>query len=132
MKETINDLLTLQGLELQPGSDETLIAELRLRIPAPILGHYDRLRVRGKKGVAIARNGVCIECHMRIPIGVLATLTTGADIQLCSCGRYLFLPVALPASAAPVAEKKHQRKTRKKKTASPEPGPPTGGSTPGG
>jgi len=108
MKEIINDLLTLQGLEWQHG-DTVLIAELRLRIPVPILGHYDRLRARQKKGVG----GVCAECHMRIPIGVLANLASGADIQLCTCGRYLFLPAALPPSPVPAPPVKPKRKSKK-------------------
>ncbi len=62
-------------------------------IPQPIIGHYDRLRVRGKKGVAVVRNQVCTGCHMHVPIGQITMLMRGEDIQLCeSCGRYLYLP----------------------------------------
>jgi hypothetical protein len=85
------------------------------------------MRARGKKGVAIARNGVCIECHMRIPIGVLATLTMGADIQLCSCGRYLFLPAALPA--APPIPAKPKRRSKKAAATPPPPSAPEPGSS---
>ncbi len=62
-------------------------------MPAQILGHYDRLVARGKKGVAVVRNQVCTGCHMRLPIGTINTLMQGNDIQLCdTCGRYLYLP----------------------------------------
>ena len=72
---------------------EAQAAELRGRIPQPIIGHYDRLRVRGKKGVAVVRNQVCTGCHMHVPIGQITVLMRGEDIQLCeSCGRYLYLP----------------------------------------
>ena len=96
MNTVLLDLLKLQALEFGETSDKNLevqVAELRARLPLPILGHYDRLRVRGKKGVAIVRNQVCSGCHMRVPIGQITELMRGEDIQLCeSCGRYLHLP----------------------------------------
>lgn len=114
MKDVIGILTKLQQLEWTSGdSPESL--ELRQTIPAPILGHYDRLRARGKKGVAVVRNGVCGECHLRVPIGVLANLVHRSDIQLCNCGRYLYLAeeIALPTVAALEPPK---RKTRSKKS----------------
>ena len=89
-------------------------AELRAKIPAPILGHYDRLLARGKKGVAIVSNQVCTGCHMSVPIGVITMLMRGEDIQLCdTCGRYLYLPapVAVPA-AEPPADKKPEKSAK--------------------
>jgi len=98
MNAAIQKLLKLQALEFgeETGkSVETQIAELRGEIPPPILGHYDRLRVRGKKGVALVRNQVCTGCHMQQPIGKITVLMRGEDIQLCdTCGRYLYLPDA--------------------------------------
>src|SRR5688572_29324514 len=52
MKDVIGILTKLQQLEWTSG-DSTASSELRQTIPAPILGHYDRLRARGKKGVAM-------------------------------------------------------------------------------
>lgn len=96
MKTLMQDLLKLQALEFNPPSKEdtsTQMAELRAKIPAQILGHFDRLIARGKKGVAVVRNQVCTGCHMRLPIGTINTLMQGTDVQLCdSCGRYLYLP----------------------------------------
>jgi hypothetical protein len=121
MNDLLPNLLKLQGLDFSDTPNQSVEAqrtELRALIPQPILGHYDRLVVRGKKGVAVVRNQVCTGCHMRLPIGTINTLMQGQDIQLCdSCGRYLYLlpeptestPVEPPAPAKPAP------KTRKRK-----------------
>jgi hypothetical protein len=124
LSSTMNDLLTnllkLQGIDFSDarGPDaEVRRTELRALVPAQILGHYDRLVVRGKKGIAIVRNQVCTGCHMKLPIGTINTLMQGQDIQLCdTCGRYLCL--ASPAENAPaeaVAPAKPAAKPRKRK-----------------
>lgn len=97
MRQIMDRLLVLQTLQLQArklsSEDEGRVQELRAQVPAPVLGHFDRLLVRGKRGVAIARNGVCNECHLRITSGTLATLAYTNDVHLCdNCGRYLYLP----------------------------------------
>jgi predicted nucleic acid-binding Zn-ribbon protein len=96
MNNVLQDLLKLQVLEFGEALDkkaEAQATELRGEIPQPMLGHYDRLRARGKKGVAVVRNQVCTGCHMHIPIGQINMLMRGEDVQLCeSCGRYLYLP----------------------------------------
>ncbi len=96
MNELLKNLVKLQELELEKPTDakkKALIAELRGTIPPQILGHYDRLMARGKKGIVAVRNRVCTACHMGIPVGTVATIMHGTDIQLCgSCGRYLYLP----------------------------------------
>ena len=123
MHAVLQNLLKLQALEFEtaPGSStDAQVQTLRTAIPAPILGHYDRLRVRGKKGVALVRNQSCTGCHMRQPLGKLTILMRGEDIQLCdSCGRYLYLPdeaemrfVEHMAATKPVAKPK--RASRKK------------------
>lgn len=115
MNATIENLLKLQSIEFgdEKGSAKH-IADLRANIPEPILGHYDRLRARDKKGVAVVRNQVCSGCHMRLPIGVITTLMQDRDIQLCdSCGRYLYLELqAVPVE--PVAPVKPVKKRRSK------------------
>ena len=96
MKKLIENLLKLQTLEFDEAAGakrEGRIAEVRAQIPAQILGHYDRLVARGKKGLASVRNEVCTGCHMHVPRAVILTLMHGDDIQLCDCcGRYLYLP----------------------------------------
>jgi len=127
MKELMRNLIKLQALdfsEIKDKNTETATAELRGKIPPQILGHYDRLVVRGKKGVALIRNQVCTGCHMFLPVAVVATLKRGEDIQLCdSCGRYLYLAEeenapALEQPAAPA--KPSARKPRKRKTPIPD------------
>jgi predicted nucleic acid-binding Zn-ribbon protein len=96
MNNVLQNLLKLQALEFgETGQKkvEAQVAELRGKIPQPILGHYDRLRARDKKGVAVVRNQSCTGCHMHVPIGLITVLMRGEDIQLCeTCGRYLYLP----------------------------------------
>ncbi len=97
MRKIMDQLLALQKLELnsraKSSAPQPEAKQLREQVPAPILAHYDRLMARGKKGVAIARNGVCSECHLRITGGKLLDLSAGKDVQLCdNCGRYLYLP----------------------------------------
>jgi hypothetical protein len=109
MRKIMDQLVALQTLEL-PGRAPTTAASpeaknLREQIPAPMLAHYDRLRARGKKGVALARDGVCSECHIRITGGRLLGLSAAKDVQLCdNCGRYLYLPpeAAVALSARPI------------------------------
>jgi predicted nucleic acid-binding Zn-ribbon protein len=105
MKMLMENLVRLQSLECdepaKPGH-AAQIAELRGQIPAPILGHYDRLRARGKKGVAAVRHQVCTGCHMSVPLATVLTLKHGTDVQLCdSCGRYLYLPPEEESAPAP-------------------------------
>lgn len=125
----LTNLLKLQALEFNETRQknvEAQMTQLRGSIPAQILGHYNRLVARGKKGVAVVRNQVCTGCHMQLPIGTINTLMQGQDIQLCdTCGRYLYLPdpaesqfverlaAAKPAgkSAAKPAPKPRKRKT---------------------
>lgn len=120
MKELLQNLLKLQALDFEEITDknaEATTAQLRAKIPAQILGHYDRLVARGKKGVAMVRGQVCAGCHMSVPIGAIMTLKHGDDIQLCeNCGRYLYLPPAgetEPAESVPA--QKPAKKTRKSK-----------------
>src|ERR1035438_4977367 len=104
MNILLQNLIKLQSLEfgeIREKNAEATIAELRGKIPPQIIAHYDRLLARGKKGVAAVRNQVCTGCHMRVPIGVVATLMHETDIQICeSCGRYLYLSDS-PQTTAP-------------------------------
>jgi hypothetical protein len=128
MNNVLQNLLKLQALEFGEAatkSVEAQAAELRGNIPQPILGHYDRLRVRGKKGIAIVRNQVCTGCHMRVPIGQITVLMRHEDVQLCeSCGRYLYLPdpveIEVPASVevATAATKEAKAAVKEAKAAS--------------
>jgi len=115
MNELLQNLIKLQSLEFEESTKKTAapaIAELRAKIPPQILGHYERLVARGKKGLAAVRDQVCTACHMRVPIGVITTLMRNDDIQLCdSCGRYLYLSEA----TAPVVPEMTTKTVRAKK-----------------
>jgi uncharacterized protein len=119
MNSNIQNLLKLQTIEFgEEKGSEKQISDLRRLIPEPILGHYDRLRARDKKGVAIVRNQVCAGCHMRLPIGVITVLMQDRDIQLCdSCGRYLYLEPQTAAPVEPVAPAKPVKKRKAKAVA---------------
>jgi predicted nucleic acid-binding Zn-ribbon protein len=116
MNDVIANLLTLQ--EIQFGSRKSTQSEietLRKTVPEPILGHYDRLIARGKKGVAVVKNGTCTGCYMRLASGTLQILMRRADIQLCdTCGRYLYLSETAEAAPTEPAPKKAAAKRKKK------------------
>ncbi len=102
MKQILETLLALEKLQLHTKAlslkDEAEILRLREKVAAPILAHFDRLIAQGKKGVAMARHGVCSECHLRISSGTLASLAYTNDVHICdNCGRYLFLAENEPA-----------------------------------
>jgi predicted nucleic acid-binding Zn-ribbon protein len=96
MKNLIENLLKLQAIEFggaAGAATEKPRAELRAKIPLPILSHYDKLMARGKKGVAVIKGQTCGECHVQVPRNTVLILMHGTDIQLCAnCGRYLCLP----------------------------------------
>jgi predicted nucleic acid-binding Zn-ribbon protein len=121
MNVVLQNLSKLQALEFGEAGAKNATGEaeaLRGVIPQPFLGHYDRMRARGKKGLAAVRNQVCTGCHMKQPPGKIATILRGEDIQLCdSCGRYLYVPPETPAEpAASAAEAKKPAKPRKRRT----------------
>ena len=108
----LSQLLALQDRQLGPKAagapkNEGLEA---LRGKAPeVLAHYERLILRGKKGVAVVRNGVCGACHLRITRGNLVALARPNEVQQCdNCGCHL-LPVDEPK---PVVEEKPVRASR--------------------
>ncbi len=85
---------------------EDAINSVRAKLPAPILGHFDRQKSRGKLGIAPVRGGVCGACHLKMPLGHVAELRHKQDdLALCdNCGTYIYLPpdemVVLPAQPA--------------------------------
>jgi predicted nucleic acid-binding Zn-ribbon protein len=99
MRKVMEHLLALQNFQLNARwHSPVVLAEMeqrRAEVAPPILAHFERMIARGKKGVAVVRDGVCTECHLRVTTGKLANLSAGNDIWLCdNCGRYLYLPEA--------------------------------------
>ena len=59
MNELIRNLVALQSLEfaeIKVENKEAAAAELRAKVPPPILAHYDRLVARGKRGWPLCAN----------------------------------------------------------------------------
>jgi len=99
MRKIMEHLLAIQNYQLNArGHTPAVLAEIaqrRAEVPAPVLAHFERMIARGKKGVAVVRDGVCTECHLRLTTGKLARLAADTDIWLCdNCGRYLYLSEA--------------------------------------
>lgn len=96
---------------------------LRRQIPEPILAHYDRLRARGKRGVALVRHGVCSGCQMKLATGVHAALLRDEDIAMCdSCARYLLVaPDQPPPAPEPEPPPKKAPAKRGRRKAPPNP-----------
>ena len=119
--QNLMELQTLEFEESQNPRSTIRTAELRGLIPPQILTHYDRLRVRGKKGLAAVNNHVCAGCHMQVPLGAIMSLKHHQDIQLCeNCGRYLYLPKE-PAEPPPIpAVSKSVRTQRGRKKTAPK------------
>ncbi len=109
----MDDLVVLQDRELRksrsPSEGDSAARKLRGRIPESVLLHFDRWLARGRKAVAVVHNGVCGECHIHLPIGVVAALASGQEFQQCSnCGRYLDLAKD-PSVTAPPAKADRKR-----------------------
>lgn len=118
MTQVLDSLLQLQAFELGIQSPtNTAIEELRKSIPAQFLQHYDRLRARGKKGVAMVRHGVCSQCHMQVAVGLLASLRHEDALYRCqTCGAFLCLaPEPPPVMEMPPRAVKPGRRGRPRK-----------------
>lgn len=131
MHKIMDRLLTVQKLQFdaraQTAASKAEAEKLRAEVPPPILAHYDRLAVRGKKGVALVRNGVCSECHLRLTGAKVIGLSAAPnEIHLCdNCGRYLHLPetpTALPDATPPPTTEVKVKRTRTSKKAVPHVG----------
>jgi predicted nucleic acid-binding Zn-ribbon protein len=116
----IERLFELQEIELGPKprspKAREAAASIRNEIPPTVLGHYDRLLARGKKGVALVRHGVCSGCRMKLASGIYAALLRDEDIAMCdSCARYLLIAADTPVERAPPVSRKPGRRSRSDK-----------------
>ena len=108
MNGVTENLLALQELarrQKNPSVEqEREIDGLRKDIPESVLSQFDRWMARGRKAVAVVRNGVCGECHLKLTLANIGALTFGDEIQRCgNCGRFLYLPEDEPMSSPPSA-----------------------------
>jgi predicted nucleic acid-binding Zn-ribbon protein len=109
--EAVNALLELHQLEdklaqlkrKDSGPTPAKIKEVRSRLPEQILSHHDRMRIKGKRSVAVIReNWVCGGCFLVIPIGERAGILAQKDVYLCqTCGRFLYPDAGLEKTTAP-------------------------------
>jgi predicted nucleic acid-binding Zn-ribbon protein len=94
---------------------EALIESLRGSVPLHVLLQHDRLRARGRRSVAEARNGVCSGCHMNLPSGTMLEVKRESSLVKCDyCGRFLFLAKeeAVSPATSPAKEKSTSRRAR--------------------
>lgn len=119
MRSLVESLYSAQQRLRSPSTTDaerqTLLENLRLQIPAPVLAHFLRLFSQGRKAVALVRHGVCSNCHLRVPSGVVAALAQPRDLHLCeTCGSYLLLPSSEPSTptARPTPVARRGRKPR--------------------
>ena len=129
MNPTIETLTALQELTnraSKPASkaQQAAISQLRAKLTVPILVYFDRHVTRGRTVVAKVHNGVCLSCHLRVPVGTVATLVSSSNLVTCeNCGAYLtlapdegaFLPVA-PGTSRVKVRRVTKRKTPTKPT----------------
>lgn len=114
MNTVVACLFEVQKIEFL--SSKTAPVTLRNQIPSDLLDVYERSRVRGRKAVAMVRNGVCGECHLRVPVGTLVDVMHGEVMRCGNCGRFLHLPedapltVSTSSSSLPAPEKSRKRK----------------------
>jgi predicted nucleic acid-binding Zn-ribbon protein len=77
---------------------------LRAKVPNAILGHFDRMLVQGRSGIAPLRNGVCGGCHIRIPRAHVAGMRGSHELDVCDqCGTFIYSEETLEMAAAPLA-----------------------------
>lgn len=107
MQLLIEKMAVLQELTLKSSrpapATRAEIEKLRAELPPSVLGKFDRWLGRGKKAVAVVNNNVCSECHMQLPISLVASLgKAGTPGHCVHCGRFLrALPENLPAPPQP-------------------------------
>ena len=91
--KTVHSLIELQRLEFgrsnAPGRAQA-IERLRAAVPEDLLARFDRVVQRGRKAVAFVNGRTCSECHIQLPIGVMADILAGNSAERCpNCGRFI-------------------------------------------
>lgn len=95
---------------LSPGEKSKAIEHFREMLPTALLNHHDNRIARGKRSLALVRNGVCGGCHLALPSGHRARKTTGSDLDVCdNCGVFLEWPVLSPETVDKTAKSAGER-----------------------
>jgi predicted nucleic acid-binding Zn-ribbon protein len=73
-------------------SELTTASEIENRLPARLVGIYQRIAaVRGGVVLALARDGVCVACNMRLRPSIFQQVKRNEQVITCdSCGRILY------------------------------------------
>ena len=115
----LSDLdLDLNSRSHTPETGNRAIAErinvLRGLIPTSMLRHYDHLKARGKRSVAPVTRGVCGNCHLAFPSGVLADLRrTSETLNLCiNCGAFVYFAEEDFANGSKEAVRERRKKVQ--------------------
>ena len=83
-------------------NSEALPESLRANIPLGVVSHHERLRACGCRSDAEVRYGVCSECHMALPTGLLAEVQRESTLLKCeNCGRFIFAAKEVVESESP-------------------------------
>lgn len=117
MQRIIEKFAELQSLVLPvppvDGPAAERVRRLRFQVPISLLAYFDRRVVQGRKAVAVVRHGVCGECHMRLPSGQVAGLSSTEDVQRCeNCGSFLLLSPEDEEQRREAAEELRQRRLK--------------------
>ncbi|PTX94582.1 hypothetical protein [Opitutus sp. ER46] len=96
MSQLVDDLLTLQNLvrlgDAATAEQKGQIEKLRAAVPPAISNHFFRQLRGGRRGIALVRNGVCGECHLRLSHAMVHMLSRSNDLLMCeSCGTFVTL-----------------------------------------
>jgi predicted nucleic acid-binding Zn-ribbon protein len=105
MNTTLCDLQALQQILRRraraSAAQKARVQQLEKNIVPSMLEHFYHQLACDRRAVALVRNGVCGECHIRLPSATLSELRRPGLVPLCeNCGCY----VALPAEEAPAAK----------------------------
>lgn len=113
MKHLMWQLLEAQKTLLANPSTATngpVVEQLRATVPAPILAHFLRRVAHGQRGVAVVRNGVCAQCHIRLPSSLAAAMVKADEMHVCEqCGTFL---VAAETESQPAPAPQPPKATR--------------------
>lgn len=96
MSKLVDDLLELQTLvrlgDAATPEQKARIESLKAEVPPAVSGHFFRQLKNGRRGLAVVRNGVCGECHLRLSHAMVHMLARANDLLMCeSCGSFVTL-----------------------------------------
>jgi len=106
MNTALLSLLDLQEIlrrgDRASSAEKARASRLRKSIEPPVLEHLYHQLACNRRSVALVRNGVCGECHIRLPIAVLYELRNSDAVPFCeNCGCFVALAADEPEGVHP-------------------------------